>query len=45
MFLIDKVILPPTSEDDVEKKVSELLFKYQLEKEIVKSKLDLPPLY
>lgn len=43
--LIDKIILPPTSEEDVLQKVSVLLSKHGLKKDIVKSKLDSNPIY
>ncbi len=44
-ILIDKIILPPTSEKDVLNKVENLLTKYGLSKEIAKSKLNEPPIY
>lgn len=43
--LIDKVILPPTSEDDVKMKVISLLSKYNINSEVIKSKLNDEPVY
>jgi hypothetical protein len=43
--LIDKIILPPTSDSSVRKKVTELLEKYRLAKVIEKSKLDDEPYF
>lgn len=44
-LLIDKIILPPTAEDDVQTKVESILEKYSVKKEIIKSKLNDPPFY
>lgn len=44
-ILIDKVILPPTAEDDVLKKVEDLMTKYDCKAQIIKSKLNDPPIY
>ena len=43
--LIEKVILPPTSDDDLPLKVKTLLDKYGLKKEVEKSKLIQEPYY
>ena len=44
-ILIDKIILPPTAEDDVREKVKSILNKYGFKVEIIKSKLKDPPIY
>jgi hypothetical protein len=43
--VIDKVILTPTAEDNVKKKVEILLSKNKFRFEVIKSKLGDPPIY
>lgn len=44
-ILIDKIILPPTADYDVQMKVESILDKYSFKKEIIESKLNDPPIY
>jgi len=43
--LIERIIIPPTSDDPVKNKVEDLLKTYGLDKEIMKSKLNEEPYY
>lgn len=44
-ILIDKIILPPTAGEDVEKKVNHILKKYDCNFDVIPSTLNDPPVY